>query len=105
MLPFEKTGAFAYSGIWDQRKEYIYLSIVPDKLLRLKSHSEYIKNVCNEIYPVNDEYMLAEVFFKPGTLTDYEEVSQEVLFENIQKQIISEIRVKTRSFSKCSIRR
>lgn len=83
---------FAYSWIWDQRKEYIYLSIVPDKLLRLKSHSEYIKNVCNEIYPVNDEYMLAEVFFKTGTLTDYEEVSQEVLFENIQKQIISEIR-------------
>jgi phosphatidylserine/phosphatidylglycerophosphate/cardiolipin synthase-like enzyme len=36
--------------------------------------------------------MLSDVFFKPGTLSDYEEVSQEVLFENIQKQIIEEIR-------------
>lgn len=36
--------------------------------------------------------MLADVFFKPGVLSDYEEVSQEVLFENIQRQIIDEIR-------------
>lgn len=68
------------------------MSIIPDKLVRLKSHSEYVKTICNEIYPVSDEYMLADVFFKPGTLTDYEEVSQEVLFENIQKQIIEELR-------------
>lgn len=91
-VTFEKTVAFAYSGIWDQRKEYIYLSIIPEKLVQLKSHSEYVKNVCNEIYPVSDEYMLADVIFKPGALLDYEEVSQEVLFENIQKQIIEEIR-------------
>lgn len=91
-VTFEKTGAFAYSGIWNQCKEYIYLSIIPDKLVQLKSHAEYIKDVCEDIYPVSDEYMLADVFFKPGTLTDYEEVSQEVLFENIQRQIIEEIR-------------
>ena len=35
--------------------------------------------------------MLADVFFKQGILFDYE-VSQEVLFENIQRQIIDEIR-------------
>lgn len=91
-VAFEKTGIFAYSNIWDQRKEYIYISIIPDKLVRLKSHSEYIKDICYEIYPVSDEYMLADVFFKPGTLTDYEEVSQEILFEDIQQQIIKEIR-------------
>ena len=91
-VTFEKSGAFAYSGIWNQRKEYIYLSIIPDKLLQLKSHSEYIKKICREIYPVSDEYMLADVFFKPGTLTEYENVSQEILFENIRKQIIEEIR-------------
>ena len=77
-VAFEKTAAFAYSGIWDQRKEYIYLSIIPDRLVQLKSHAEYVKTICNDIYPVSDEYMLADVFFKPGTLTDYEEVSQEV---------------------------
>lgn len=91
-VTFEKTAAFAYSGVWDQRKEYIYLSIIPEKLVKLKSHSEYIKTICDEIYPVSDEYMLADVFFKPGTLPEYEEVSQEVLFENIQRQIIEEIR-------------
>lgn len=91
-VTFEKTGAFAYSGIWNQCKEYIYLCIIPEKLVQLKSHSEYIKNVCEEIYPVSDEYMLADVFFKPGVLPNYEEVSQEVLFENIQRQIIEEIR-------------
>ena len=91
-VTFEKTAAFAYSGVWDQRKEYIYLSIIPEKLINLKSHSEYIKAICDDIYPINDEYMLADVFFKPGTLPQYEEVSQEVLFENIQKQIIEEIR-------------
>ena len=91
-VTFEKSGAFAYSGIWNQRKEYIYLSIIPDKLIQLKSHSEYIKKICREIYPVSDEYMLADVFFKPGTLTEYENVSQEILFENIRKQIIEEIR-------------
>ena len=37
--------------------------------------------------------MLADVFFKPGTLSEYEEVSQEVLVENIQRQIIEKIRV------------
>lgn len=89
---FEKTGEFARGRIWNQCKEYIYISIIPDKLIQLKSHSEYIKTVCDEIYPVSDEYMLADVFFKPGTLTDYEEVSQEVVFENIRKQIIEEIR-------------
>ncbi|MDO4517931.1 MAG: phospholipase D-like domain-containing protein, partial [Bacillota bacterium] len=44
------------------------------------------------VYPVSDEYMLADVIFKPGTMVDYEDVSQEVLFENIQKQIVEEIR-------------
>lgn len=84
-VTFEKTGAFAHSGIWNQCKEYIYISIIPDKLVQLKLHSKYIKELCEEIYPVSDEYMLSDVFFKPGTLANYEDVSQEVLFENIQK--------------------
>lgn len=91
-ISFEKTGIFAYSGIWNQCKEYIYLSITPDKLVQLKVHSKYIKKLCYEIYPVSDEYALTDVLFKPGTLSDYEDVSQEVLFENIQRQIVEEIR-------------
>lgn len=91
-ISFEKTGTFAYSGIWNQCKEYIYLSIIPDKLVQLKVHSKYVKDLCYEIYPVSDEYALTDVLFKPGTLSDYEDVSQEVLFENIQRQIVEEIR-------------
>lgn len=91
-VTFEKTGTFSYSGIWNQCDEYIYLSIIPDKLVQLKNHSKYINELCDEVYPVSDDYMLKKVFFKPGTLVNYEEVSQEVLFENIQRQIIEEIR-------------
>lgn len=47
---FEKTGQFAYRGIWDQCQEYIYISINQDKLIELKKHSEYIKKMCYEIY-------------------------------------------------------
>ena len=65
---------FACSGLWNQCNEYIYLNIIPDKLIQLKSHSKYIKSICEEIYPVGDGYMLVDVFFKPGTLSDYEEV-------------------------------
>ncbi|MBQ7874054.1 MAG: hypothetical protein IJ306_02660 [Oscillospiraceae bacterium] len=90
-VTFEKTGAFAYSGIWDQRKEYIYLSIIPDRLLQLKTHSKFIKELCYEIYPVTNEYTLSDILFKPGALPALEEVSQEILFKDIQKQVIEEI--------------
>ena len=80
---FEKTGAFAYSGIWNQCKEYIYISIISNQLVQLKSYSKYIKELCEEIYPVSDKYMLADVFFKPGILSNNEDVSREVLFESI----------------------
>lgn len=91
-VKYEKTAGFAYSGVWNQRKEYVYIEIIPDRLVQLKSHAEYIKSICYEIYPVNDDYTLADIFFKPGTLSDYEEVSQEVLFDNIHRQIVDEIR-------------
>ncbi|WP_252250191.1 phospholipase D-like domain-containing protein [Clostridium sp. ZBS13] len=51
-----------------------------------------MKELCYEIYPVNDEYALCNIFFKPRSLSEDTEVSQEILFENIQRQIIDEIR-------------
>ncbi len=91
-VKFEKTGQFARRGVWNQCIEYIYLSIVPDKLMDLKKHKEYITKMCYEIYPVSDDYELEEVFFKPGMMADDEEVSQEIHFEQIQNEIIQEIR-------------
>lgn len=91
-VKFEKTGQFARRGVWNQCIEYIYLSIVPDKLMDLKKHKEYITKMCYEIYPISDDYELEEVFFKPGMMADDEEVSQEIHFEQIQSEIIQEIR-------------
>lgn len=61
-VKFEKTGQFARCGVWNQCIEYIYLSIVPDKLMDLKRHKDYITKMCYEIYPVSDDYELEEVF-------------------------------------------
>lgn len=36
-IRFEKTGQFAYRGVWNQCQEYIYINIVPEKLNQLKS--------------------------------------------------------------------
>lgn len=89
---FEKTGQFAYRGVWNQCQEYIYLSIIPEKLNQLKEHKKYITKVCYEIYPTSDEYDLFDVYYKPGVMTDDEEISQEVHFEQIRSRIIDEIR-------------
>lgn len=91
-MTFEKTTQFTRCGAWNQCWEYIYLSIIPEKLLQLKSHSEYVKELCYEIYPVSDEYALNDILFKPGTLAEYEDVSQDILFDDIHRQIVSEIR-------------
>ena len=48
--------------------------------------------MCTEIYPVNEEYESCGVFIKLGTLIEYEDVSQEILFDNIHRQIVEEIR-------------
>ena len=47
--------------------------------------------MCTEIYPVNEEYESCGVFIKLGTLIEYEDVSQEILFDNLHKQIVEEI--------------
>lgn len=61
-------------------------------MIELKKHSDYLEKVIYEIYPPNDDYELWGVEIKPGTLPDNEDVSQEILFENIRNQIIEEIR-------------
>ena len=91
-VAFNKTSEYTRGLVWNQCNEYIYITIIPDRLLQLKHHSDYIKKLCFEIYPNSEEYALADILFKPGTIFDYENISPEVLFEGIQKQIIEEIR-------------
>ncbi len=90
-ISFEKTGTYAYKGVWNQCKEHIHISIVPSRLNDLKKHQNYIRKVCRDIYQVNEEYHLSDILFKPGILNDYEEATQEIVFENIQSQVIEEI--------------
>jgi len=90
-IRFEKTGTFT-GHLWNHRKEYIQICIIPDKMLELKKHLEYLKDVVEDIYPPNDGYELWGVDIKPGDMPDTEEVSQEILFENIRNQIIEELR-------------
>ena len=90
-LRFEKTGTFT-KHLWNHCEENLYLCIVPDKLIELKSHLPYLSRLCYDIYPPNDDYELWNVEVKPGMMVEAEEVSQEILFENIQHEIIEEIR-------------
>ncbi len=91
-VTFEKTGQFTRCGAWNQCWEYIYLSIIPERLPQFKKHSKYVKELCYEIYPVSDEYALNEIIIKPGTLSEYDEMSQDILFDDIHNKIVSEIR-------------
>ena len=90
-IHYEQTGEFTYH-LWNHYKEYIYLCIIPDKLIELNSYSDYLCDICYEIYPPNDDYELLGVEIKPGALPNDEEISQEILFEDIQHQIIDEIK-------------
>ena len=75
---YEQTGEFTYH-LWNHYKEYIYLCIIPDKLIELKSYSDYLSGICYEIYPPNDDYELFGVEIKPGALPNDEEISQDSL--------------------------
>lgn len=90
-LRFEKTNVFT-RNLWNHFQEYIHICIIPEKMVALKKHIKYLEQVIYEIYPPNDEYELWGVEVKPGALAEIEEISQEILFEDIRNQIIREIR-------------
>ena len=90
-LRFEKTSEFT-RNLWNHCKEYIQICIIPEKIIELKKHIKYLESVVDDIYPPNDNYELWGVEIKPGTIADEEDVSQEILFQNIRDQIIEEIR-------------
>lgn len=91
-VSFQKEFAFTYH-LPDHRKEYIIISIIPEKIPELKKYQDYLDEMCAEIYPANDDYEYWGLAIKPGILPiDTEEVSQEIHFEHIQAEIIEEIR-------------
>ncbi|MCL5059045.1 MAG: phospholipase D-like domain-containing protein [Actinobacteria bacterium] len=91
VIRFEKTGEFT-RHLWNHSKEYIQICIAPERLIELKKHKEYLYKICDEIYPANDDYEFWGLEIKPGAVIEAEEISQEIVFENIRNQIIEEIR-------------
>lgn len=89
-IKFDKTNIFT-RNLWNHYKEYIYLFIIPEKMIELKKHEKYLGDICREIYPPNDEYEFWGLSIKPGNLDSQEDVNQEILFEGIQRQVIEEI--------------
>ena len=91
-VSFQKEWAFTYH-LPDHRQEYIIISVVPDKLIVLKEHENFVDDLCKQVYEPNDYNEYSGLVLKPGILNIApEEVSQEILFDDIQNRIIDEIR-------------
>ena len=56
-LRFEKTNIFT-RNLWNHFQEYIHICIVPEKMIELKKHADYLEKMIYEIYPPNDDYEL-----------------------------------------------
>lgn len=92
-LSCEKTYEFTRRK-WNHYKEYIYITTTPANLLPLMEYKDYLTKVIEQIYPVNDDYEweLFGVEIKPGKVEANEAVSQEIHFEDIEDQILDELR-------------
>jgi hypothetical protein len=72
-LRFERTNAFT-RNLWNHCQEFIQICIVPEKMIELKKHFDYLKKLIYDIYPPNDDYELWGVEIKPGAMPDIEDV-------------------------------
>lgn len=90
-IRFDKTSIFT-KNLWNHYQEYIHLCVSPDKIIPLKRYISYLYKVCGDIYEPNDTYEFFGIELKPCFSTSNEDVSQEILFENIRQEIVQEIR-------------
>lgn len=89
-IVFDKTEEFTCRK-WNFYKEFINIVVPTSVVFDLKNHLLFLKNICQEIYLPDGDYELSDVLIKPGTFDD-QDVSQEILFENIHQQIVTELR-------------
>nr|WP_294495323.1 phospholipase D-like domain-containing protein [uncultured Anaerosporobacter sp.] len=92
-LSCDKTSTYTRRK-WNHFQEYIYITVEPSDLFEMMNYKKYIEQIIEQIYPINDdyEYELFGVEIKPGSVTPNEITSQEIHFEDIQKQIIDELK-------------
>lgn len=94
-LVCEKTEKYAGKPYpWNSLVENIYLVTTANDLVEMQNYKTYILKKLREIYPVGDDYKYVLVGFeiKPGRIDPDEIVSQEIHFEDIEQQIIDELR-------------
>lgn len=89
-ITFEKTSKFARRN-W-QFYENLEIRIPPEYKKSLEKHYEALKQWCYDLYEETDEYDIWDVVIKPGTRKVSEVVEQDVMFEDLQRQIIEQIR-------------
>ena len=66
-VSFQKEWAFTYH-LPDHRQEYIIISVVPDKLIVLKEHEDFVDDLCKQVYEPNDYNEYSGLVLKPGIL-------------------------------------
>lgn len=93
------SACFARSNEWSgphamwHKKEYVELRILPEKMDGLRKYKSELDFFCGQIYKDNEHYTYEGIVIKPGTIDIVQEdTKREVLFDDIQKRIISEIR-------------
>lgn len=89
-IVFDKTEEFTVHK-WNFYKEFIYIVVPPTVALDLKEHEVFLNKVGKDVYMADGNYELFGIFIKAGSV-ETEEISQEILFNDIRKQIIAEIR-------------
>lgn len=90
-LEFNKTSAFTHKS-W-QCYEHINLRVPIPIMSQVEKYKDYIEEKCQEIYVETEEYDFGSLFIKPGAITFDDAIkSQSVHFEDIQEQIIQEVK-------------
>lgn len=81
-----------YHAMW-HKKEYVELRIIPEKMEELRKYKSELDFFCGQIYKDNDHYTYEGILIKSGNIDSVQEdTKREILFDDIQKRIIDEIR-------------
>ncbi len=90
-ISFDQTSQFTRKS-W-QWYENVEIRVPPEYKGELEVHYKYLDKVCNEIYAETDDYDIGNVYIKIGAKKAFDSTTQDVYFEDLQKQILEQIRL------------
>ncbi len=90
-LSYDKTSCFGSKN--NYRKEYIRITVRPNKLKELETYWDYLNELCQSIYPVSDSYKYeyGGLELRAGCFDVGDAIEQVNCFENIEGDIIDEL--------------